>query len=396
MHSYHGRQPYIFFSYCHADKDEVMLIAEKLYNAGYRIWYDKALEAGKPFDDDIADHIKACDVFVIFLSKHYLQSQYCDMELKFAVENGRKCFAIYLDEADLSAHSGMAMCLRTPNNLYKKRISEEEFYDKLCGASLLEECKRGEDEEEVDLSVRERLKPVPVASCLSLILLYVITGFAYLLRSISVALNIEVLSIAGMNISLIGATTAIHIIVLILTAVMLYRSEKMYTHPTHKNSTFSTYELCGIVFNFDLAVLPLINAQSALMQVLGGLLMAFLTLLPMTAGMERKTLPCLPFNYLNAMLFHMISIFLIVLLYGDNYRWTSFVLLIWVLLYPGLAIMEKNKEDKEIRWAIHVSCIIGFCLDGVFIIFILFAGLFNLLMSIADSYMNFIYKLLPF
>ena len=76
MRSYNGRRPYIFFSYCHADKDEVMLIAEQMNKAGYRIWCDKELEAGIPFDDDIANHIKACDVFIIFLSKHYLKSPY--------------------------------------------------------------------------------------------------------------------------------------------------------------------------------------------------------------------------------------------------------------------------------------------------------------------------------
>ena len=120
MHSYHGKNPYVFFSYCHEDQKEVFEIAEKMYDMRYRVWYDKALEAEKPFDDDIADHIKACDVFIIFLSKHYLDSPYCDMELKFAVENERKCFAIYLDNVDLSNHSGMAMCLRTSNNIYRK------------------------------------------------------------------------------------------------------------------------------------------------------------------------------------------------------------------------------------------------------------------------------------
>lgn len=327
-----------------------MQIAEKLNNAGFHIWYDKNLEAGKPFDDDIADHIKACSVFILFVSKHYLKSPYCDRELKFAAENDRNCFAVYLDKSDLSERSGMALFLRTPNNLYKCSLSDEEFYGKLFSASMLEESKRKEDEEDLDLSVREIIKPVPVFYHILLCLLYLLTAFAFLLRSVSVSSGLDNMRIIGKDIYASAIITFIHIVLLIAESIFLYRTEKQYTHFVNKSLLFSAYLSDGIILNFNLMILPLINNSSAIIQVLVGFLMAILTLIPISCcAFDQKTMPCTSINLLNASMSNLISIFLTLLLLRNNFRWTAFVLLLWTLIYPGMAIMEKNQETKETK-----------------------------------------------
>ena len=62
MLAYVGDHPFIFFSYCHINKSQITQIADTLDKDGYRIWYDKSLEAGSAFDDVIAEHISASSV----------------------------------------------------------------------------------------------------------------------------------------------------------------------------------------------------------------------------------------------------------------------------------------------------------------------------------------------
>lgn len=50
MSSYIGDNPFLFFSYCHADREEVFRIADAVDKAGYRVWYDKAI-SGAELDD---------------------------------------------------------------------------------------------------------------------------------------------------------------------------------------------------------------------------------------------------------------------------------------------------------------------------------------------------------
>ena len=47
MSSYIGDNPFLFFSYCHADREEVFRIADAVDKAGYRVWYDKAISGAE-------------------------------------------------------------------------------------------------------------------------------------------------------------------------------------------------------------------------------------------------------------------------------------------------------------------------------------------------------------
>lgn len=386
MHSYHGKNPYVFFSYCHEDQKEVFEIAEKMYDMRYRVWYDKALEAGKPFDDDIADHIKACDVFIIFLSKHYLDSPYCDMELKFAVENERKCFAIYLDNVDLSNHSGMAMCLRTSNNIYRKKLSEKEFDEMLLHTSFLDDCKRKEDEDDTDLSIRETLLPASFSSWLCVFLIYIATAISYILRSI--AHDDLPIYIGKTNVATTGIAITINILILIISALMLYQFDKKYAHFTDENSAFSNYIYGLIVLNFDFAVIPLADPKSIIGQILYGGLLFFITMLPMTVSFERKTLPCSSINYMNTVGSHQISIFLIVLVYGETCRWTLFILLLFMYLYIMLAEMDRKSEKQADQKIIRILSVEGNILNTALILFLLIRFLFDMILRLSQTYFD--------
>ena len=145
MSSYIGDNPFLFFSYCHADREEVFRIADAVDKAGYRVWYDKAI-SGAELDDKTAERISASRIFILFLSKSYLRMPHCDMGMKHAMNYNCTCFAVYLEDVDLSRKAALEMGLRPANNLYKFKMPEEEFLQKLCSSSLLQECKYDKNE----------------------------------------------------------------------------------------------------------------------------------------------------------------------------------------------------------------------------------------------------------
>lgn len=102
-------KPYIFVSYAHKDSDKVYPILERLSNAGFNIWYDKGIEAGSTWDDNIALHIDTSAYFMAFISENYLNSSNCKDEISYARDLNKDMLLIYLEEVALP--SGMAMRL---------------------------------------------------------------------------------------------------------------------------------------------------------------------------------------------------------------------------------------------------------------------------------------------
>ena len=74
--AYEGNQPYAFISYSHMDKEFVIPFISQLAQSGYRLWYDGGIEQTTAFSKVIADHIAACSVFVVFLSRNAMSSEY--------------------------------------------------------------------------------------------------------------------------------------------------------------------------------------------------------------------------------------------------------------------------------------------------------------------------------
>lgn len=96
---YEGTDPYIFVSYAHAVSERALKIIRILSSKGYRIWYDKGLQYGKPYDDLIADKIENCTVFLCLLTDEYGNSKFCKWEFNYAVEKlGILCIPVYMDD----------------------------------------------------------------------------------------------------------------------------------------------------------------------------------------------------------------------------------------------------------------------------------------------------------
>lgn len=89
----------IFLSYSHDDKKIVEKIASLLSKWGFKCWIDsKNLRHDDKFNPIVHDAISGCIVFIAFLSKTYVNKEYCPWEFSLAREKGKSILAVTLDD----------------------------------------------------------------------------------------------------------------------------------------------------------------------------------------------------------------------------------------------------------------------------------------------------------
>ena len=138
---YEGEKPFIFISYSHKNKNEVISIMQRLQNDGYRLWYDEGIHPGSEWDDYIAQFVSKCSIFLAFISDEYLLSSNCKDELNYARYKEKSRVLIYLKDVELP--EGMSLRLNRLQNIYKNDYEDEDdFYQKLYKTSGILECKK--------------------------------------------------------------------------------------------------------------------------------------------------------------------------------------------------------------------------------------------------------------
>lgn len=88
----------IFVSYAREDKERVELLATKLMQAGYEVFYDAEISGGQSWWDLLLTKIENCDVFLPILSDFYLTSSPCGLEAGYAVALKRPFLPINVQE----------------------------------------------------------------------------------------------------------------------------------------------------------------------------------------------------------------------------------------------------------------------------------------------------------
>ncbi|MFX0065907.1 MAG: tetratricopeptide repeat protein [Candidatus Hermodarchaeota archaeon] len=125
--AYQGTEPYIFVSYSHKDKDEVYTEIKRLYDEGYRIWYDEGIPPASRWAEEIAKAIETCELFLVYLSSQAIKSEYIKDEIHLALEEDKKVVAIHLEEFDMP--SELKLRLLPIQALVK--YQDQDYYNKL-------------------------------------------------------------------------------------------------------------------------------------------------------------------------------------------------------------------------------------------------------------------------
>lgn len=126
---YEGKEPYIFFSYCHENADQVYPIIEKM-DQNYRIWYDDGLHPGDEWPERIAEMLDGCRVCMAAFSQKFSESHNCKNELTFAINHKKELLVIQLEDFPMS----LGMQLQLANSHYIEKyqyVSECGFFEKL-------------------------------------------------------------------------------------------------------------------------------------------------------------------------------------------------------------------------------------------------------------------------
>lgn len=127
--AYVGEDPFVFISYSHTDKLQVYPIIKNLNKAGINIWYDEGIPISEDWKKFIVEHLERCNAFIVFITPRIINSENVRKEINFALNRGKKFFAIFLKETELP--SDLEFEIAHIQHMNKYLIPETEFYTKL-------------------------------------------------------------------------------------------------------------------------------------------------------------------------------------------------------------------------------------------------------------------------
>ncbi|MBO4429059.1 MAG: toll/interleukin-1 receptor domain-containing protein [Clostridia bacterium] len=81
--AYDGQGKYIFVSYSHKEKEAVYPFIAALQEK-YNVWFDEGIHYGHEWEDEIAEKLDGCSIFIYMISNTSLESDNCKDELHLA------------------------------------------------------------------------------------------------------------------------------------------------------------------------------------------------------------------------------------------------------------------------------------------------------------------------
>ncbi|MBR4459208.1 MAG: toll/interleukin-1 receptor domain-containing protein [Clostridia bacterium] len=133
---YSGNDPYVFVSYSHKDTAKATQIMRMMSEAGVLFWFDKGIDPGSEWDENIAFHVENCGCMVAVVSRNYLQSDNCKDELKFARDLKKEILVVYIENCELPSGIALRLNRRQAINMYAYDDAKE-FRKELIGAKVL-------------------------------------------------------------------------------------------------------------------------------------------------------------------------------------------------------------------------------------------------------------------
>ena len=134
---------HLFISYSHDDLYDVKEYVEKL-NEIFEVWVDnRDIEAGKSFDDEIANALADCVAVLVFRSPSYDDSDYCLKEISYAVNTLHKEYIVinlddrYKDTSRTKHGMAMDLLFSSGSQLYPS----DDIIPKLQKNPTLQPCK---------------------------------------------------------------------------------------------------------------------------------------------------------------------------------------------------------------------------------------------------------------
>ncbi len=149
--AYRGKEPYVFISYAHADKDRVFPEIKRFNEAGFHVWYDEGISPGNEWSDEIAEALTGCTVFVVMLTPTSAPREAVLNEISFALDEGKPLLAIYLEDTELPP--GLRLRISRKQAILRYNMTDEEYEYKYIEAFTRFGLKRNESKEPLEKTV---------------------------------------------------------------------------------------------------------------------------------------------------------------------------------------------------------------------------------------------------
>jgi hypothetical protein len=91
----------LFISYARRDAAAVNDLDRDLVRANHQVWFDRKLEGGQRWWDEVLKQIQACELFVFVLSPHVLKSKACRAELAYAADLERPILPVLVGPVNM-------------------------------------------------------------------------------------------------------------------------------------------------------------------------------------------------------------------------------------------------------------------------------------------------------
>lgn len=138
--AYDGSEPYIFISYAHADSDTVIPALEAMQQKGCRLWYDRGIDVGTEWSNNIASHLRDCSAFIAFVSRSSVKSENCLDEIAYAKSYKKPSVMIFLEEDVVLPEGTEMQTARFQRLYYSRQASLEMFAENIVSAPILKDC----------------------------------------------------------------------------------------------------------------------------------------------------------------------------------------------------------------------------------------------------------------
>jgi hypothetical protein len=135
---YEGDEPFIFVSYSHRDSALVFPIIQRLHENGLRVWYDRGIDPGSEWPEEIATHLLGCGLFLLFMSPDAAESHNVRREITMAIDRKKPLLTVYLKDTELQPGLQLQLNLiqYVSYNSGSGDESFEDFIERLTGILL--------------------------------------------------------------------------------------------------------------------------------------------------------------------------------------------------------------------------------------------------------------------
>ncbi|MCL2011068.1 MAG: TIR domain-containing protein, partial [Synergistaceae bacterium] len=128
-----GKSPFIFVSYAHKDARLVFPVIDGVSANGFKIWYDGGIKVSASWTEEIAKAIQLCAVFLAFISKNAMESDFVRREIEYALTIPKKIIIpVYLDGMN-ALPPGLALMLSATQGITDEK-NPAEIVSRILGA----------------------------------------------------------------------------------------------------------------------------------------------------------------------------------------------------------------------------------------------------------------------